>query len=136
MLIEWSDDLVLGVDTMDETHREFVAQLNAVAGVADEAMLAALDRFIEHTEAHFGQEERWMESMNFPPLHCHRDEHQGVLGIMREVRGMVADGKFEIGRVLARELAPWFTNHAATMDAMLAQFILAKGVDTGAAASA
>ena len=30
-----------------------------------------------------------MEALAFPPLHCHRDEHEGVLAIMRDVRGMV-----------------------------------------------
>jgi hemerythrin len=132
MLVEWTDDLVLGVEQMDATHREFVEQLNALGAAADEAMLAGLDAFIAHTVTHFEQEQRWMESLEFPPLHCHQDEHEGVLGIMREVRGMVAEGKFELGRVLVRELAPWFTNHAATMDTMLALFIKAKGFDTEA----
>jgi len=136
MLVQWTDELVLGVEKMDATHREFVEQLNTLGAAADEAMLAGLDAFIVHTVAHFEQEERWMESMEFPPLHCHKDEHDGVLGIMRDVRGMVAEGKYELGRVLARELAPWFTNHAATMDTMLALFIKAKGFDTEAVPTA
>jgi len=136
MLVEWSDELVLGVEKMDATHREFVEQLNALAEAGDVAMLAGLDDFIRHTVEHFGQEEQWMQSLEFPPLHCHKDEHEGVLGIMRDVRGMVADGKYEVGRVLVRELAPWFTNHAATMDTMLAMFIQAKGFDTEAASAA
>jgi hemerythrin len=135
MLIEWSDELVLGVEKMDATHREFVLQLNSLGETSDEALLAGLDAFIKHTVDHFGQESRWMESMEFPPIHCHKEEHEGVLGIMRDVRGMVADGKFELGRVLVRELAPWFTNHAATMDATLAMFIKATGFDTEASSA-
>jgi hemerythrin len=132
MLIEWSDELVLGVEKMDATHREFVLQLNALGESGDPALLAGLDAFIAHTVEHFDQEHRWMQSMAFPPIHCHNEEHEGVLAIMREVRGMVAEGKFELGRVLVRELAPWFTNHAATMDATLAMFIKASGFDTEA----
>jgi hemerythrin len=131
-LIEWSDALTLGVAKMDATHREFVDQLNALADAGDDVLLAGLDDFIAHTVEHFEQENGWMGSMDYPPIHCHLEEHEGVLGIMREVRGMVAEGKFELGRVLVRELAPWFTNHAATMDAMLATFIQAKGLDTEA----
>lgn len=136
MLVEWTDELVLGVEKMDSTHREFVDQLNALGEAGDAALLDGLDGFIAHTVEHFDQESRWMESMEFPPMHCHREEHEGVLSIMREVRGMVAEGKFELGRVLVRELAPWFTNHAATMDAMLAQFMQAKGFDTESASAA
>ena len=50
---------------------------------------------------------------------------------MREVRRMVAEGKPQVGRVLTKELAPWFENHAAGMDAMLAFFLrcVEAGVD-------
>jgi hemerythrin-like metal-binding protein len=129
MLIEWTEALNLGVARMDATHREFVDQLNALARAPDEDLLAGLDAFIEHTVEHFAQEERWMQGTSFPPLPCHAEEHAGVLGIMREVRGYVHSGRTDLGRVLVRELAPWFTNHAATMDAMLARFLSANGID-------
>jgi hemerythrin len=122
-LIEWSDKLTLGVERMDETHREFIEQLNALHGAPQDSFIALLERFIEHTEAHFEQEERWMAEINFPPLHCHTQEHAGVLDIMREVRRMVGEGKLTVGKVLTKELAPWFENHAATMDATLAFFL-------------
>jgi hemerythrin len=129
MLLEWTEELNLGVARMDATHREFVDQLNALAEAADGDLLAGLDAFIAHTVDHFAQEERWMQSTSFPPLHCHAEEHAGVLGIMREVRGYVSSGRTDLGRVLVRELAPWFTNHAATMDGMLARFLSANGID-------
>jgi len=118
--MQWSDTLVLGNERMDETHREFVEQLNALADASDADFLVRLDAFIAHTEAHFGQEDQWMSEIYFPPAHCHQNEHEGVLKIAREVRERVAAGDVPIGRVLARELAPWFENHATTMDAVLA----------------
>jgi len=127
-LLHWSEALELGVEKMDDTHREFVAQLNALGDAPDAAMLEGLDAFIAHTEAHFAQEREWMTDGTYGHSHCHLEEHEGVLGIMREVRGMVAGGQVELGRVLVRELAPWFTNHAATMDAMLALYL--QGGDT------
>lgn len=130
-LIEWSEKFALGVERMDDTHREFVEQLNALHAASDEEFVALLDRFIAHTVEHFEQEQRWMTEIDFPPAHCHAQEHDGVLKIMREVRTMVTDGKREVGRVLTRELAPWFENHAATMDATLAFFLrcVAAGID-------
>lgn len=119
-LLVWSEELVLGQPVMDDTHREFVEQLNRV-GVAEEAgLLVALDDFIAHTEAHFGQEEKWMESINFPPLGCHRGEHAKVLETAREVRNRVMAGDMRLGRMLAEALAEWFPQHAASMDAVLA----------------
>lgn len=126
--IEWTKSLELGLDRMDHTHREFVELLNRLANAPDQDIDAAFEALFAHTLAHFEQEQQWMAAINYPPAHCHEAEHEGVLGAMREVRDYIAQGKLEVGRVLAREMAVWFESHAATMDAMLAQFLLAKQV--------
>ncbi|MEO8040396.1 MAG: hemerythrin domain-containing protein [Betaproteobacteria bacterium] len=128
--LDWTPELVLGDARVDDTHREFVELVNAVGDAADETMLACVDALIAHTEEHFGQEQRWMAATNFPPTHCHLDEHAGVLGAMRETRDYVAEGKFNVGKVLARELAAWFRSHAGTMDTMLTQWLKAQNFDT------
>ncbi len=122
-LLEWTDALVLGEAQMDVTHREFVDCLNALGEADDGAIGPELDRFIAHSEAHFQDENERMAATHFPPSHCHLNEHEQVLKICREVRQMVADGKSHVGKVLAKELAPWFVNHAATMDSMLAYWL-------------
>jgi hemerythrin-like metal-binding protein len=124
--VQWSEKYELGVEQMDATHREFIEMLNTVFDAPDERVLAELDRFIEHTVAHFEQENQWMAETGFPPAHCHTAEHENVLNVMREVRGMVDKGQAEIGRVLAREMAPWFDIHAASMDAALAAWMSGK----------
>ena len=116
---------------MDDTHREFVAQLNCVGAATDAAVLAALDEFIAHTEAHFAQEEQWMESIAFPPRGCHQDEHAKILETAREVRKRVAAGEPRLGRMLAEALAEWFPQHAASMDAMLAMYMAETGFRPG-----
>lgn len=62
-LLEWSESLALGQSVMDETHREFVSLLNRLGAAGDAELLACLDEFIAHTEAHFGRNEAWMEAM-------------------------------------------------------------------------
>ena len=122
-VMEWSESLVLGQGLMDETHREFIELLNRVAAAPDQEMLAVLDEFIRHTEAHFAQEQLWMEQMTYPPLTCHVREHDGVLETAREVRRRVAAGETRFGQVLARAVAEWFSNHAASMDNVLAMYM-------------
>jgi hemerythrin-like metal-binding protein len=129
-LIEWSENLMLGQSVMDGTHREFVELLNRLGAAAEGDLLARLNEFIAHTEAHFGQEEAWMEAMQFPPLACHRTEHEGVLEIMREVRKRIAGGEPRYGQVLAKAIAEWFPLHAQSMDTVLALFIRQAGFDT------
>ena len=66
-VLAWLEQLDIGQSIMDDTRREFVAQLNRVGAAADAGVPAALDDFIAHRETHFGQEERGMGSINFPP---------------------------------------------------------------------
>ena len=126
--IPWQDEWTLNHPKMDETHHEFIAEINHMLAVPDSEMLAAVDRFIEHTVAHFEQERVWMESTNFPPKGCHIGEHDRVLAIVQQVRQMVEGGDYAIGRRLAEELVPWFNQHAQTMDAALA-YVLIEGPD-------
>ena len=130
-LLEWSGDFVLNESTMDDTHREFVDLLNRVAASSAEDLLASLDEFIAHTEEHFGQEERWMREIAFPPLHCHQGEHANVLEVIREVRKRAADGQAQLGSTLAAAIAEWFPQHATSMDAMLAEFMKRAGYVPG-----
>lgn len=124
--IPWQEEWTLNHPKMDETHHEFIAEINHMLAVPDNEMLAAVDRFIEHTVAHFEQERVWMESTNFPPKGCHIGEHDRVLAIVQQVRQMVEGGDYAIGRRLAEELVPWFNQHAQTMDAALA-YVLIEG---------
>jgi len=130
--IEQNAVLQLGVPEMDQTHEEFVTHIQNLIEASDEEVLSRLDELFAHTQSHFAQETSWMESMNFAQLGCHRVEHDGVLAVMQEAKKYVEQGKFEVGRVLARELAEWFRNHAVTMDAMLAYAMRTDGAELAA----
>jgi hemerythrin len=122
-IIEFTPALALGNTQMDDTHREFAELLNRIGSAPDAALVALLDEFVRHTEAHFALEQQWMEEKAFPPAHCHVREHEGVLEITREVRNRVANGETHLAGVLAKAVAEWFTNHVASMDAVLALFL-------------
>jgi len=122
-VMEWNEALVLDKGLMDDTHREFIELLNRLADAPEADMLAVLDEFIAHTQEHFAQERHWMEQMTFPPLTCHAREHEGVLETAHEVRRRVAAGETRFGPVLARAVAEWFSNHAASMDNVLALYM-------------
>lgn len=119
----WCDAYALGHGSMDDTHREFVAHVDALMRVHDSGFLSALDAFVAHTEAHFAQESTWMADSGFPPVGCHEAEHRNVLETAVAVRERVAAGDVALGRQLVAALAEWFPQHAATMDRMLAGWL-------------
>ncbi|MFN7087672.1 MAG: hemerythrin domain-containing protein [Burkholderiales bacterium] len=128
-VLEWSAELELQSAVMDDTHREFVALLNEMGDASASEMLASVDAFLAHTERHFAQEEQWMTATDFPPLGCHKTEHDGILDVVREVRNRVAAGELHYGNALAAALAEWFPLHAQGMDAMLALYLREAGFD-------
>lgn len=122
------DTLRLGEPVTDATHAEFVLLLEAAARAGDDAFLAALDEWIDHTRYHFGQEEAWMEAMAFAPRHCHRTEHEQVLRVADAVRAKVADeNDFETGRRLVAEMSGWFDLHVKQKDAQMVAYMRENG---------
>mgnify|MGYP003596286090 CR=1 FL=1 len=125
-VLQWEDRFGLGVDAMDDTHREFIDLLAALVQADAGGAPEALDRLIEHTDAHFAQEDLWMVESGWGPP-CHTGEHRQVLELMREVRRRAQAGEAQLIEVLARELGPWFEHHASTMDTMLASHMAQAG---------
>ena len=121
----WSDRLNLSYAPMDDIHHEFVELCAALSENNPATFIQRLDALIAHSIEHFEQENRWMEETAFPPAGCHRQEHEAVLEVMREVRRRVEEeGDNELAARLAEELPHWFEHHVDTMDNMLAQFLI------------
>ena len=121
----WSDDFLLGFTPMDETHKEFVSVASRLLACDSESAAAAMAELEAHAIRHFGQEEEWMLSTDFPPRDCHIDEHAAVLKSVREVRQALAEELADESLVhdLARHLVDWFPAHADYLDSALAAWM-------------
>jgi hemerythrin len=122
--LSWSDEYLLGYGPMDQTHREFVTIVNDLLQCEDSAVVGHLQAFARHAEAHFKEEDGWMERSAFPPRECHVDEHAAVLNSVYQVLEIVKAGDFAEGRRLAAALADWFPGHAFHLDSALAQWMV------------
>ena len=121
----WSDRFLLGHNTIDTTHAEFVECVGALLNARDAEIPGALDAFIHHAEAHFQQENDWLSAPDFPGGgECHIEEHEKVLNSAYDVREVVAQGQFDVARAYARALVDWFPGHADYMDSALATWLV------------
>jgi hemerythrin len=127
VLIDWNDRFELGVGRMDAAHREFINLLGRMNTTPREEMPALFALLVEHTERHFGEEDRWMQESGFPLMIVHRDEHERVLAILRETLQQLQAGDAASGYILVQEMLAWFEQHAASMDLALARHIEAAG---------
>lgn len=71
-----------------------------------------------------------MAAIGFAAENCHTFQHAHVLKVLREVQQIVQrDGDGQVVRQIVDELAQWFTGHAQSMDAALAQTMIERGYD-------
>jgi hemerythrin-like metal-binding protein len=121
----WTDARLLGFKPMDDTHEEFYATAFKLLTCDEGNVQRALDEFEAHAVKHFGEEEEWMTSTDFPPRDCHIDEHAAVLKSLREVRALVISGERGIDLVqdFAMYLFQWFPGHADYLDSALAAWM-------------
>lgn len=129
-LLNWSSALAVGDARMDDTHEEFVAMLNQLLATPQDHQLPLYLQFVEHTVAHFAQEERWMLATGFSADNCHASHHATILETMRAVVEHYQKEDKEIITRLAEALAEWFPQHAASMDAGLALHLREVGFDS------
>lgn len=127
--LPWTDALTLGLPEIDHTHQEFVAML-AEAEIAPEAELPQRwQALIAHTEAHFGQEDQWMQQTGFSSAGIHMGQHHAVLQAMRGALALGERGQLSELRAMVRDLAAWFGQHAQIMDAAMALHLRGVGYD-------
>lgn len=125
--LEWRTELENDLARMDAAHREFVDLFNALATASGENLLSAYDAFVAHVEAHFAEENRWMEAVDFPG--CHRAEHDRVLTLLHDIRARMGKGDLFFAKRLLEELPTWFEQHTNGMDAALAFHLNSIGFD-------
>lgn len=123
--LAWSRErLGVGVPSIDDIHREFVALLNVVATASDEKLPALLAELYDHTRAHFAHEHALMVKYRFPAIIEHQAEHGRVLAELEDLQERVAQGRTAPARAYVRDQLPeWFALHATTRDSALAAHI-------------
>lgn len=123
-------DLHTGDARMDQTHDEFLAMLDEMRATDAAAQLPLFEHLIAHTEAHFAQEERWLQAVGFAAQNCHAMQHGAVLNTLREVQQRARQGDLALIAHMVDALAEWFPQHAASMDAGLALHMREAGYDS------
>lgn len=121
--MQWEPDYTLGYDPMDHIHEEFLALLSLLQEASDEQLAERLEQMEQHLQAHFEEENNWMEQTQFPPRKCHMDEHAEVLKSVAEVRVLLAEGNTQVCRALTQALAEWFPGHTTHLDSALAHWM-------------
>lgn len=118
---EWNEARhTLGMEEMDATHREFIAQVTALIAAGNAEFPALFQALVNHTREHFIAEGKLMRESKYKGLPEHEGEHHRVLGELQQLNRSLKRGHLPLVRAYVKEGLPeWFDTHVAMMDAAL-----------------
>jgi hemerythrin len=129
--VPWSDDLMVGVEAIDNDHKRLFELTNALLAArpcGPETTANAVAELISYTRRHFDAECALMERTAYPDLAAHAYEHDYlVYQLERIIDRLVGGGQDTAGEDLGQLLRYWLTNHILSFDAHFADYLRAGG---------
>ncbi|MCB1866400.1 MAG: hemerythrin family protein [Chromatiales bacterium] len=137
-LIEWSAELSVGIDEIDEQHKVLVGLLNDLHEAimqrhGNEVCRGILDRLLEYTRIHFTVEESLMRILHYPDYENHKHEHDELSRQATELVAKLDGKKHAISFELIHFLKLWLTKHIMESDKAYAPFFFEQGIKGHAA---
>ncbi len=132
-LIDWSDELSVGIEEIDNQHKILVDPVNQmheaiIQHKASSVVNEILDRLIDYTRIHFAVEESLMRILHYPDYEKHKEQHDELTREVFELKKKVDEGKVAIGFELMHFLKVWLTEHIMKDDKAYAPYFLEQGI--------
>lgn len=131
MAFQWNQGLSVGVQAIDDQHKEIFARVNRLLQAASQGKgkdeLGQVIEFLgSYVISHFGAEERLMVQHPYPGAAAHRSQHQQFLRTFTQLAG---DFKKEgptsqLVIALQKQVCDWLVNHIGKLDREFGSYIL------------
>ncbi|MCB1897167.1 MAG: hemerythrin family protein [Zoogloeaceae bacterium] len=131
-LFEWSDGYSVGVQEIDEQHKELVGLLNQLHTAihehhGSEASRRILDELADYTRTHFMVEESLMRVSNYPEFENHKRNHEELIAQVQALQEKLDSGQAAITFELLHFLKVWLTRHINEADKHFGDFFTQQG---------
>jgi hemerythrin len=127
--IEWNESLSLGIEEIDNDHKNLIGYYNnffaaCFASMGSAVVNETLIKLIEYTKYHFDREEGLMEKEGYPGLTEQKNEHETLLRATLELQKKVASGTSDsASNDTLVFLNNWLVTHLMGSDAAFAKFL-------------
>jgi hemerythrin-like metal-binding protein len=123
-LLQWKPEYSVGVQSMDDEHREMIDLINAtyekLKSDADADQVEEyLGEILSTISMHFALEERIMQNAGYGEFQEHKDDHEVLLDRLRDLMDDYFSDPVSGARRLEQSLSDWFAEHFSTFDARL-----------------
>ena len=132
--IAWSPELSVGIQRIDEQHKDIIDAFNKLLLAGEEARVDSeivsdtLDKLTRHVRGHFRDEEGLLEQVAYPGIEEHRMEHDRFREKLVECCVATTIGVGCVPRALLAYLHDWLDQHLIQQDMKYRPFLAAREV--------
>ncbi len=132
-LLRWSDNLSVGIDSIDSQHKTLIDLINELnkqmkSGATKDAVGKALGKLIDYTGSHFQQEEQLFAQYDYSEQASHKEIHQKLVSQVLDFQKKFKENKKDISLDLMEFLKDWLLDHIKKTDMKYSSFLQTKGV--------
>lgn len=134
MYINWDWTLDIGINSIDNQHRELFNRLDQLLtsiedGKGNDEVIKTLDFLEEYVILHFNEEEELQKKINYPLLNIQHAQHEAFKSDLKEFRSIfnTQGASTLLALNIEEKLVNWFKNHIINLDKDLGDFIFENG---------
>ncbi|MBJ6749277.1 bacteriohemerythrin [Geomonas anaerohicana] len=138
MLVQWRDDLSIGMLEIDVQHKllfdKFNAFVNAYQSNQDTDEIMRMFWFLEaYAVTHFKEEEKLMQQVRYPDYEKHREKHLAFIDQINQLKERLKAEGLTQGVVnnMTTFITSWLIDHISTMDRAIGRFVNNSAVPPG-----
>lgn len=131
MAIAWREELSIGVEEIDDQHKELIERFSMLLTACKEGKgsdeVRRLVAFLnEYVISHFSDEEELQRKSGFPDYEAHRREHAGFCQQLADLKQRIdSEGEILVDHVLEANqmLLNWLIKHISVRDKAIGRHI-------------
>jgi len=132
-IIEWRDDYSVGIQEIDEEHKQLVRLINQlneaiVMGSKREKVESVFAELIDYTRIHFAVEEALMRVVHYKGYDEHKAIHDDITKQVMVFQNKFNGGQQQSAAELMNFLINWLFNHINQVDKMYVDTFIEAGL--------
>lgn len=132
--LNWTDQLSVGVKSLDDQHIVLVNTVNDLHSAMMKGQARAmagdlLHKLVKYTVEHFATEEKLMTFTKYSDLNTHKAQHDALTKQVGEYVGRYEKGDITLSIDLLNFLSEWLTKHIQGEDQKYGPWLVSHGVN-------
>ena len=135
MGVQWRDSMSVGVEQIDNQHKELLSRFDSLLSACQAgrgaAELKSLQTFLGvYVFTHFNDEERLQQLHEYPAYEAHKAEHVYFVEQVKKLMAETGEEGISTHHVIETNnlLLNWLLNHISKVDTQLGAFLMSKNL--------